>query len=460
MTTKDEGKDDQESFVIFNGMKVIASWPDQVKSAQEITHYEIGGTDHRRVAFGDEPDEWGANRGPCHDCAAIKGQFHVVGCDVERCPACGGQVISCDCPYDEDPEEKPAGLHAHREKAITAYLLVRPQYEQFCEIAKVIVEQALARAGIKIHSVESRAKDVASFGKKVGQASEENPSIPKYAEPLREITDLAGLRIIAFFPKAIEDIDRIISEEFEIIERADKAEKLISEEKFGYSSIHYLVRLSSKRSSLPEYEKFSGSIAEIQVRTILQHAWAEIEHDIQYKSTSVIPQEIRRRFAALAGMLEVADREFQAVQDEDRRLREDARKMIKEGNIDEVEITPDALKAFLTKRLGGDQRISWFSYDFLARQLRKFGFKYLRQVEECISDYDDDLLSRLAYGFRQGQVIRFEMMLLAGMGQAYIDQHAWGDLNWFRERFEEILQIFKDENVRVRAYNPSHPINE
>src|SRR6185437_10448916 len=113
-----------------------------------------------------------------------------------------------------------------------------------------------------------------------------------------------------------------------------------------------------------------------------QHAWAEIEHDIQYKSASVIPVDIKRRFSSLAGLLEVADREFQAVQNEDQRLRQHAREMIKKGDIDEVEITPDALKAFLTRQIGGDQRISWWSYDYLARMLRKLGFQNLRQVEE------------------------------------------------------------------------------
>ena len=60
---------------------------------------------------------------------------------------------------------------------------------------------------------------------------------------------------------------------------------------------------------------------EIQVRTILQHVWAEIEHDIQYKSSSDIPKELKRKFQALAGLIEIADREFQSIQDMDDGLR-------------------------------------------------------------------------------------------------------------------------------------------
>ena len=106
---------------------------------------------------------------------------------------------------------------------------------------------------------------------------------------------------------------------------------MLREERFGYQSEHYLVRLSNKRTALPEYNPHLGLVAEVQVRTILQHAWAEIEHDIQYKSSITIPNTIRRRFMALAGVLEIADREFQAIQDEDKLLKQQARTSVEEG---------------------------------------------------------------------------------------------------------------------------------
>ncbi|WP_441293061.1 hypothetical protein ACSRUE_06010 [Sorangium sp. KYC3313] len=123
-----------------------------------------------------------------------------------------------------------------------------------------------------------------------------------------------------------------------------------------------MAKLTTHRTRLPEHGPFADTTAEIQARTILQHAWAEIEHDIQYKSTSVIPTEIRRRFMSIAGMLEIADREFQAIQDADRILTDEARSRVEEGQLDQVEVTPDSVKAFLDKRLGRDGRISDFSY--------------------------------------------------------------------------------------------------
>ena len=106
---------------------------------------------------------------------------------------------------------------------------------------------------------------------------------------------------------------------------------------------------SGQSARLAEYTRYQGAVVEIQVRTILQHAWAELEHDIQYTSSTAIPKEIRRRFMALAGVLEVADREFQAIQDADKVIVDTAREMVDRGDLAGVEITPVALKQFLDK---------------------------------------------------------------------------------------------------------------
>jgi putative GTP pyrophosphokinase len=258
-----------------------------------------------------------------------------------------------------EPESAPIfDFKQHASQTISEYLRVQPFFGDLASVIARIIEECLKKHGIKVLSVQSRAKDPTSLGNKASIPSETDPNQPKYSDPLNQITDLAGVRIITYFPITIEEIDRLLVEEFEVIERSDKGRELIEEERFGYQSVHYLVRIKSNRARLAEYERFGRAITEVQVRTILQHAWAEIEHDIQYKSATAIPVEIRRRFMLVAGMLEIADREFQAIQDEDRRMADRATNEVRRGDLSGVEITPNALKVFLDEKLGADDRIS------------------------------------------------------------------------------------------------------
>jgi ppGpp synthetase/RelA/SpoT-type nucleotidyltranferase len=71
-----------------------------------------------------------------------------------------------------------------------------------------------------------------------------------------------------------------------------------------------IVRLKGPRSKPPEFAFARGKWFEIQVRSILEHAWAEIEHEVVYKSGMEFPGQFKRRFAAIAGLLEMIDKDF------------------------------------------------------------------------------------------------------------------------------------------------------
>lgn len=176
--------------------------------------------------------------------------------------------------------------------------------------AKTLVEQLLADRGIMVHSVTSRHKDPSSLARKLRKPDADYSS-------LGDITDLAGVRITTYFEPDVSLVSRLINEEFEIDTEnsVDKGDSL-DPDRFGYLSVHHIASLSKTRSKLTEYRRFNGMKFEIQVRSILQHAWAEIEHDLGYKSKQSVPKQVRRRFSRIAGLLELADAEFAAIRAE------------------------------------------------------------------------------------------------------------------------------------------------
>lgn len=186
----------------------------------------------------------------------------------------------------------------------------RTLYADFAATLASLVRQILQDGSINIHSVTHRAKEVVSLDRKVAQQGR------SYAT-LGDLTDLAGVRVTTYFHDDVDKAARLIEREFQI-DTANSMDKrsFLDPDRFGYVSLHYVVALSSNRSELPEYRRFQGLKAELQLRSLLQHVWAEIEHDLGYKSARSVPAIIRRRFARLSGLLELADAEFVAIREE------------------------------------------------------------------------------------------------------------------------------------------------
>ncbi|MBC3246517.1 hypothetical protein HU746_17865 [Pseudomonas lurida] len=184
---------------------------------------------------------------------------------------------------------------------------VRGTYESFSEKVKELIKGFLEVQNVTVHSVSSRCKTLESLEvkaqKKIDKGSE-------YAD-LKSVTDLAGVRVITHFANDVDQIAKIVEHEFNV-DFANSIDKRVAQEpdRFGYTSLHYVVELNSERLSLSEYSKFVNVKVEIQIRSILQHAWAEIEHDIGYKANEEVPNEVKRKFSRLSGLLELADEEF------------------------------------------------------------------------------------------------------------------------------------------------------
>jgi len=184
----------------------------------------------------------------------------------------------------------------------------RASFERFEKLLRDLVENLIKNEGIHVQ-ISSRTKSIQSFKEKMERKEKEGKS---YLDPLNQITDLVGIRIITHYLKDIDKISDLIKNEFEIDETnsLDKSE-ILDIDQFGYKSVHYIISLSSSRRDLSEWGEFKKFKAEIQVRTILQHAWAEIDHEIRYKNEENIPAEIKRRIYRLMALFELADEEFQ-----------------------------------------------------------------------------------------------------------------------------------------------------
>jgi hypothetical protein len=89
-------------FVEYRGVRMARGWPERIVEAQAQTTYLIGDQELQRIKYGSEVDDWNAADQPCHDCRVFNGEFHVPGCDVEECPNCHEQFLTCDCFDDED----------------------------------------------------------------------------------------------------------------------------------------------------------------------------------------------------------------------------------------------------------------------------------------------------------------------------------------------------------------------
>jgi len=199
---------------------------------------------------------------------------------------------------------------------VTAYAGAQPRYEAFAKYIDALVSEHCDEL---IHTTEHRAKNVDSFAKKAHKLKDDG-SI-RYPAPLSDITDMCGVRVIVFVREFVDIVCQKIGEILRVEDMEDVGDRVYSQGKFGYQSKHMLIRLGPDREKLFENRGYEGMICEIQVRTILQHAWAEMEHNIQYKSDQEIPLDLKKRFSALAGLLEIADREFQRIQQDSEALK-------------------------------------------------------------------------------------------------------------------------------------------
>lgn len=176
------------------------------------------------------------------------------------------------------------------------------------------LKKLITDAEIKVHSITSRVKSWKSFHKKA--------SIKNYTDPLSETTDIVGARVVCLFIEDRAKVESIIRTNFDVLKYDDK-EKTSDPDTWKYTSVHFDCRLKETHEG-PRYDWLKGLTFEVQVRTILQDAWATVQHYLAYKGESSIPEQLKRDFSALAGLFHIADKSFQQIHDTSQRLDQEA----------------------------------------------------------------------------------------------------------------------------------------
>ena len=304
-------------------------------------------------------------------------------------------------------------------EAVQTYAATHDDLTRAGAEAVALVRGILDEAGINYLSVTGRTKGVASFAEKAARML---AGVPAYSDPLRQITDQLGVRVITYVEDDVDAVADLLGEQVIVQDDRDMGQETADEGRFGYASRHLMIALDAARESHPDFAHLGGRAAQVQVRTVLQHAWAEFEHDIRYKGT--VPaehaREFDRRFALAAGLLELADREFSQIRE---RLRGVAPE-VQAGADDDPRIDPRELAAFLA---GQYSEAGWSRtehYGWISGLLLELGITSLAELGDVLRPVDEALVTqRMDYRHPAGAVRRLDDSLLRVYGDRFVGLH-------------------------------------
>ncbi|QEN16160.1 bifunctional ribonuclease/(p)ppGpp synthase [Mycolicibacterium sp. ELW1] len=315
-----------------------------------------------------------------------------------------GYIVTPTLPPDLTPTP-PEPMPGVVGDAVAQYAERRPALVATTEHYLALVTRLLDDAGINYLSVTARTKSVASFAAKADRSSNGQRL---YTDPSSQITDQVGLRVITYLREDVTAVGTLLSEEFDVLTDLDMGQVTAREGRWGYASRHMLIANDAETQP-----------ASVQIRTVLQHAWAEFEHDIRYKGT--VPEqdaaELDRRFTLAAGLLELADREFTEIRD---RLRTSMAE-VRSPNTAEAGIATPVLATYLGHRFPEAGWSRTEHYGWMAALLVDLGILTLDALEELLTNVDTDAVNKkMDYRFPAGAVRRLDDALLATFADRYV----------------------------------------
>ncbi|MBR4212836.1 MAG: hypothetical protein IKR82_02615 [Bacteroidales bacterium] len=284
-------------------------------------------------------------------------------------------------------------LSPHCEEILEQYRTFLPVFAKMEEVIPTKLKEFFVESGIIVAALEHRLKTESSLAGKLQLKGEKYPDI-------FGLTDIVGLRVITFYIDDVDKVASVLERLFEIDwENSVDKRKAHEIDSFGYLSLHYICRIPESSYHDPDHPEINRIRFEVQMRTVLQHAWANMNHDTGYKSGVEIPQVYRRNLSRLAGMLELVDDEFSRIRQELSDYRRRIQNLVASGNLSEVPLDGDSFRSFLairpfdalTRRIASLNQAEIQEVD-LSRFLQVFtemGFKTLGELDSLVREFSD-----------------------------------------------------------------------
>ena len=232
-----------------------------------------------------------------------------------------------------------------RECAILdSYRENRGVYEKLEKIVKETLQKAISDKGLYVTALESRIKTERSLAGKLSIKGS------KYSTIL-DVTDIVGARVITFYNDEVDMISALVDKLYTIDWKNSVDKRKMHElDSFGYNSLHYICSIPKSLYYDPECPMLNEIRFELQMRTALQHVWANMYHDTGYKSGIEVPAEYLRALNRLAGMLELADEQFSNIRASISDYRHRVEALVRGGRLDDVLLDGDSFRSFLEQK--------------------------------------------------------------------------------------------------------------
>lgn len=278
------------------------------------------------------------------------------------------------------------------------------------------IEDVLSDAGLTYDHVTARVKEWRSLRSKSRKRRPDGTLM--YPHPWQDIHDLIGVRVTTYHSTEIPRIIEALTEVFEVRRSVDKTAQTRVSGSFGYGSHHLILRVPPARVA-PVLQAYAGREFEVQIRTVLQHAWAEFEHDIRYKrrgNTGKLAPEVDRAFTLAAGLIELADQQFDLIA-----AQQSATDTTAPIDLD-VKFTAETLPGIIALLHGNTIPQSRLEhYHWLEELLHAHGLTTVAQLTELMSPANlERVKTALHYTFQPGQVRIIDDLLLAAFGEEHI----------------------------------------